>query len=478
MQKKLPSLEQNFSEWYQEVIEAAELADYGPVRGTMIIRPYAYALWEQIQKNLDEKIKEKGAENAYFPLFIPESFLKKEAQHVEGFSPELAVVTHAGGKELEEPLVVRPTSETIIYSSFAKWIKSWRDLPLKINQWANVVRWEMRTRLFLRTTEFLWQEGHTAHATLEGATEFAKEMQKMYVDFCKNYLAFSVFAGEKPESERFAGAAHTYTFEGMMQDGKALQMGTSHVLSQSFSRAFDILYQDKDGNIQTPVCTSWGSTTRFIGAIIMVHGDDRGLIMPPRIAPIQLVIVPIFKTDEEKEKVLAKAQELKKTLEKEGIRVKVDSDDRKTPGAKFYHWEVRGVPLRVEIGPRDLAQNHVVMTKRLHKDAKAPKQMVNFEQLVHHTKTALDELHDELYERAAAFQKKHTYEVDDFSILQKQLEEKSGFYKTPWCGSIECEQAFKNAKATIRCIVRDEKSQKCCVCKNSSKYIIIVAKAY
>ena len=362
---KLPDINKDFSEWYNEVVFKAELVDHGPVRGTMVIRPYGYEIWENIQKILDHRIKECGTKNASFPLLIPESFLKKEASHVEGFSPELAVVTHAGGKKLDEPLVVRPTSETIMHHMFAKWIKSWRDLPLKINQWASVVRWEMRSRPFLRTTEFLWQEGHTAHATKEDAVAEAEMMMNEFVNFAQQYLAIPVTVGNKSESERFAGADRTITFEAIMPDGKALQMGTSHLLSQNFAVAFDIKFQNKNGKEEYVHLTSWcGATTRLIGATVMMHGDQNGLILPPMIAPIQVVIVPILKADS-KEAVLNAAHKIKDSLTKDGIRVYIDDREEKSPGNKFFEWELKGVPLRIELGPKDLEKNMAILVNRL-----------------------------------------------------------------------------------------------------------------
>lgn len=340
---KLPDINLNFSDWYNEVVAKAELAEHGPVRGTMVIRPYGYEIWENIQKILDHKIKEAGVKNASFPLLIPESFLKKEAKHIEGFSPELAVVTHAGGKELDEPLVVRPTSETVIHYMFSKWIKSWRDLPLKINQWANVVRWELRPRPFLRTTEFLWQEGHTAHETKEGAEAEAEAAMDRYVDFVQKYLAIPVIVGDKSQSEKFAGADRTITYEAFMPDGRALQMGTSHILSQTFAEAFEIKFQNREGKEEHPYLTSWGATTRLIGATIMVHGDNKGLVLPPMIAPIQVVIVPILREDSKKE-VLEVAHAIKNSLLMDGVRVYIDDREERTPGNKFYEWELKGVP--------------------------------------------------------------------------------------------------------------------------------------
>ena len=349
-EKGLTPQSQDFSEWYLEVIQKAELADYGPVRGTIVVRPYGYAIWENIQQVLDRMFKETGHQNAYFPLFIPMSFLRKEAEHVEGFSPELAVVTHAGGEELEEPLAVRPTSETVIGYMWSKWIRSWRDLPQLLNQWGNVVRWEMRTRPFLRTSEFLWQEGHTAHATREEAEEEVRRMLSIYARLAREYAAIPVIEGLKTEKEKFAGAVYTTTIEALMKDGKALQAGTSHYLGENFARAFDIKFQDRDLQVKYVHTTSWGLSWRFIGAIIMTHGDDRGLVLPPRLAPIQVVIVPIYK-DESRERVLEAAQGLRQALQAKGLRVHLDDRDQHTPGYKFHEWELKGVPVRIELGP-------------------------------------------------------------------------------------------------------------------------------
>ena len=357
--KALTTRATDFSAWYNEIIARAELADYSPVRGCMVIRPNGYAIWENMQRALDRMFKDTGHKNAYFPLFIPQSFLAKEAEHVEGFAPELAVVTHGGGKELEEPLVIRPTSETIIYAMYAKWIQSYRDLPLLINQWANVVRWEMRTRLFLRTTEFLWQEGHTAHATEAEAEEETLRMLEVYRTFAEEWMAMPVLTGRKTESEKFAGALRTYCIEAMMQDKKALQAGTSHNLGQNFAKAFDVTFQTADGEQDHVWKTSWGVSTRLVGGLIMTHSDDPGLVCPPRLAQFQVVIVPIYKTDEERATVLEASQRMRKELAAAGIRVHVDAREGIKPGAKYYEWEGRGVPLRLEVGPRDVASKSV-----------------------------------------------------------------------------------------------------------------------
>lgn len=476
--KKLADINNDFAQWYQDILSEAELVDQSPVKGCFVLRPYAYSIWENIQKVLDKKIKQTGTQNAYFPLFIPESFLKKEAKHVEGFAPELAVVTHAGGKELEEPLVVRPTSETMIYYMFSRWIKSWRDLPLKINQWANVVRWEMRTRPFLRTTEFLWQEGHTAHVSREEAIEFAQSILNLYKDFVENYLAIPVIAGKKSDSERFAGADITMTIEGLMQDGKALQLCTSHVLAHSFSSSFEIQFQDKDNNLSSPYCTSWGATTRLIGALIMSHGDQNGLIMPPKIAPIQVVIVPIYKTEEDKNIVLTKASELAKKLEDKNISVYLDSNDQESPGAKFFKWETKGVPVRLEIGPKDIQNNQVVLVNRLEQDKAKKKTFVLINNLESGVTKLLEDIQQELFNKAKNRLEKSINKIEKLVDFAKKLEDNNGAYKVGWCGNPECEAKLKDHKASIRCLLETKENKTCFYCSKSSTTDIIVAKAY
>ena len=471
---KLPDIKKQFSEWYQEVIYLGEFADQSPVRGSIVIRPYGYAMWENIRDILDAKIKATGTQNASFPLLIPESFLKREAEHVEGFAPELAVVTHAGGKELEEPLVIRPTSETIIHYMFARWVNSWRDLPLKINQWANVVRWEMRPRAFLRTTEFFWQEGHTAHETREEAWEFTKRMLAEYVDLAENYLAIPVIAGTKSEQEKFPGAEKTLTFEGVMQDGKALQMGTSHLLSQSFALSFDIKFQDRTGALAHPFLTSWGATTRLIGAVVMVHGDQKGLVLPPKIAPIQLVIIPIFKAGESKDAVLHAAQAIEKSLSAQGIRVKIDLDDHKTPGAKFWHWELKGVPLRLELGPRDIAQNNAIIADRLG----LMKEAVSLDQVPTYVKDRLELIQKTMFERAKARQESQWHKAEKLKDFGPQLMADNGVYQTGWCQRPECEKELKQYQATIRCLLPDKTFAICFNCDRPSITDVIVAKSY
>lgn len=474
MSDKLPNIKTDFSDWYNEVIYQAELVDQSPVRGTMVIRPYGYAIWENIRDILDHKIKATGHQNAAFPLLIPESFLKREAEHVKGFSPELAVVTFAGGKQLDEPLVIRPTSETIIHYMFARWIKSWRDLPLKINQWANVVRWEMRTRPFLRTSEFFWQEGHTAHETLEEAEQEVQLMLNEYVDLAQNYLAIPVITGQKSESEKFAGAVATYTFEGIMQDGKALQMGTSHLISRSFAKAFEMQYQDRNGNMEYPYLTSWGATTRLIGALVMTHGDQKGLIIPPRVAPIQVIIVPILLGD--KAKILAAAQQVVTQLRANGsaLRVEIDADEAKTPGSKFYKWELKGVPLRIEIGPKDLEKNEVTLVSRLGDKTAVAMADVSAQTIM----SILDQIHNDLFERAEQRLQEQWHQGEFLEDFCADLKEQNGAYQSGWCGSETCEATLKEYQATIRCLLPDKTFAFCFFCKQRSVSDIIIAKAY
>ncbi len=468
--KGITTREEDYSQWYLDVIKEADLADYGPVRGTMVIKPNGYAIWENIQKILDEKFKETGVQNAYFPSLIPEGYLKREAEHVEGFAPECAVVTHAGGKKLEEALVVRPTSETIIYEMFSRWIKSYRDLPIIINQWVNVVRWEMRTRLFLRTSEFLWQEGHTAHATGEEAQERARLMQDIYADFLENILAIPVIKGIKSDSERFAGAETTYSIESMMQDGKALQAATSHVLADHFTKAFNIKFLDKDGVEKFVRATSWGISTRIIGAIIMAHSDDKGLVLPPNIAPIQVVITPVTQDD----LVLKKANELAFLLKQKNLKTHVDIRDLR-PGEKFFDWEKKGIPVRIEIGPKDIENKAVVVVRRDNGekvsviDSEAPEMVFDL----------IATIQEDLFEKALKFREENTKLVSNYDELKSQVEH--GFAKAYWCGDTECEKKInEETKATIRCIPFDEPKEtgKCIYCGKESKEIVIFAKAY
>jgi len=476
--QKLPTRAEDFSEWYNQLVLKAELADYAPVRGCMIVRPYGWALWENIQQQLDRRFKATGHVNAAFPLLIPQSFIEKEQSHVAGFSPELAVVTIGGGEKLEEPLVIRPTSETIIGHAYAKWIQSYRDLPVLINQWNSVVRWELRTKLFLRTLEFFWQEGHTAHATLEEAEAETRQMLDIYTDFAVNEAAVPVIPGRKSASERFAGADQTYSIEAMMGDGKALQSGTSHNLGQNFAKAFGIRYLDREGALQFCWTTSWGLSTRFIGAIIMVHGDDQGLILPPRIAPIQVVFVPIFKTDEEKALVLDAARKASAALVAAGIRVRTDERDGVSPGFKFNDWEMRGVPLRVEIGPKDVAKGTVVLARR-DKPGREGKSFVPQEGLAAAVTTALEEIQKALLERARAFRDAHTSEPKNYEEFQAAVE--TGFALAFWCGSADCEAKIKEqTKATMRCIPLDQPGGKgsCVLCGQPAAEKGIFGRAY
>jgi prolyl-tRNA synthetase len=474
--EKLPSRSENFSEWYNQVVLRAELADYAPVRGCMVVRPYGWSLWENIKAALDARFKATGHENAAFPLFIPMSFLEKEKEHVEGFSPELAVVTIGGGEKLEEPLVVRPTSETVIGYMYSKWIKSYRDLPVLINQWGNVVRWEMRTRLFLRTLEFYWQEGHTAHATSEEALEETLRMLDVYTDFALNEAAVPVIPGRKTESEKFAGAVDSYTIEAMMGDGRALQSGTSHFLGQNFARSFDIQYLDQNNQLQYAWTTSWGLSTRFVGAIIMTHGDDQGLILPPRLAPIQVVLVPIYRTDEEKAQVMPVVGRIEAELA--DFRLKVDDRQEVTPGFKFNDWELRGVPLRVEVGPKDVAKGTVALARR-DIPGREGKSFVPQENLNSRVADMLESIQAAMFERALAFRKAHTYEPEDLEGLRQAVQD--GWAYAWWCGSAECEAGIKEeTKATIRCIPFEQPggTGECIYCAGKATEKVYFARAY
>jgi len=469
---------EDYSRWYTEVVQMAELADYAPVKGCMVIRPYGYALWEAIREGLDRRFKATGHQNAYFPLFIPESFIKKEAEHVEGFAPELAVVTIGGGKELQEPLVVRPTSETIINSMFAKWIQSWRDLPMLINQWCNVVRWEMRTRLFLRTTEFLWQEGHTCHATAEEAEQEALRMLDVYEDFAVNDAAIPVIKGRKSDSEKFAGAVRSYTIEAMMGDKKALQSATSHFLGQNFARAFGTQFLDQNNELQYVWQTSWGLSTRMVGAVVMVHGDDQGLVLPPKLAPVQVVIVPIWKSDDEKARVLEAARSVQGELAVAGLRVRLDDREGLSPGFKFNDWEMRGVPVRVEIGPRDVEKAQVVLARR-DMPGKEGKSTVPRDGLAAHLAEMLGTIQNHLLERARRFRDENTFEVNAFAELAEAVEK--GFARAYWCGDAACEEKVKEeTKATTRCIPFDQPgvAGRCAICGREAKEVAVFGKAY
>jgi prolyl-tRNA synthetase len=479
-EKTLTTRAADFSAWYNELIFKAELADYSPVRGCMVIRPNGYAIWEQMQRALDGMFKETGHQNAYFPLFIPQSFLSREAEHVEGFAPETAVVTHGGGKELEEPLVIRPTSETIIYAMYAKWIQSYRDLPLLINQWANVVRWEMRTRLFLRTTEFLWQEGHTAHATEAEAEEEARRMLGVYRTFMDEWMAMPVVTGRKTDSERFAGALRTYSCEAMMQDNKALQAGTSHNLGQNFARAFEVTFQTATGDIDHVWNTSWGVSTRLVGALIMTHGDDNGLVCPPRLAQYQVVIVPIYRNDAERATVLQAADETRRGLHAAGVRVHVDARDGMKPGAKYYEWEGRGVPLRLEIGPRDVTAGSVMLARR----TGGKKEPLPTAGLADRIVAEMERMQRELLETARARREANTIRGVTKARFLDFVAQDGGFAYGGFCGRGECEAEIKEqTKATIR-VLPDEEFRSpetpttCMWCGRPSTSEAMWAKAY
>jgi len=477
---KLPSRNENFSEWYNQLVIKSELADYAPVRGCMVVRPYGWALWENIQQALDRRFKATGHVNAAFPLLIPMSFLEKEKEHVEGFSPELAVVTIGGGEQLEEPLIVRPTSETIIGYMYSKWIKSYRDLPVLINQWGNVVRWEMRTKLFLRTLEFYWQEGHTAHATAEEAEQETLQMLEIYRDFAVNEAAVPVIPGVKTDSEKFAGAVRSTTIEAMMGDKRALQSGTSHFLGQNFAKAFDIQYLDWNNELQHVWTTSWGLSTRFVGAIIMTHGDDQGLVLPPRLAPIQVVIVPIYRNDEEKSKVMPIVEKVRTELigDHRTLRVHLDARDEVTPGYKFNDWEMRGIPLRIEIGPKDVANNTVAIARR-DKPGKAGKSFITRDQIAAQAGEMLDLIQNALFDRAMAFRISNTHEPVDYAELRDIVQD--GWAYTWFCNRTECEDRIKaDTKATARCIPLEQPGGegKCISCGETASVKVYFARAY
>lgn len=448
------------AKWYTDTILQSELADYSPVKGCMVIRPYGYSLWENIQRALDQMIKDTGHQNAYFPLLIPESFLQKEKEHVEGFAPECAYVTHGGGKKLEERLVIRPTSETIINYMFAKWVQSWRDLPILINQWANVVRWEMRTRLFLRTTEFLWQEGHTAHASEKEAEEEAARMLEVYRDLAENWLALPVVTGQKTDNERFRGAVRTYCIEAMMRDGKALQAGTSHYLGQNFATAFNIQFQNQAGELEYAYQTSWGVSTRLVGAVVMGHGDEKGLILPPRIAPIQVVIVPIYKSDGDKERVVERCRKIVGELKAGGIRVHFDDRDQHTPGFKFNHWEQKGVPVRLNIGPKDCDKNVVEIARR---DNGEKIRDVSQDGIAATVTELLTKVQQAIFDRALAHRKANTVTVSSYSEFKETLKEKNCFIEAYFAGDNDDELKIKEeTKATVRAIPFDQQGEGTC----------------
>ncbi len=474
--KEITSKEKDFSQWYVDVVRKTELADYTTIKGCMVIRPYGYGLWENMQAGLDRRIKETGHKNAYFPLFIPESLLKKEAEHVKGFAPELAWVTEGGSQKLEERLAIRPTSEAIICSLYSKWVRSWRDLPILINQWVNIVRWEKVTRLFLRTTEFLWQEGHTAHKNeQEAEEETLKILNQVYRDYIENDLAIPVIVGRKTEKEKFAGALHTYTLEALMTDGKVLQAGTSHNLGQNFAKAFNIKYLDEDQQEKYVWQTSWGTTTRLIGALVMVHGDDRGLNLPPKVAPVQVIIIPIM-FDKTKKEVRNKAEDIITILKKD-FRVEIDGRDEYTPGWKFNEWEMKGVPLRLEIGPKDLAKGQVMVVRR----DTGEKMAVKEEKLIETVEKLLNDIQENLFNKAKSFLQKNIREVSDYNKFKEVIEKKRGLIKTYWCGNKDCEDKIKEeTKASIRCIPfeQEEASGKCIYCGKESSTLVYFARAY
>ena len=476
--ERLPLRSENFAEWYNQIVIRAELADYAPVRGCMVVRPYGWALWENIQDALDNRFRVTGHENAAFPMFIPKSFLEREKEHVEGFSPELAVVTIGGGEELEEPLVVRPTSETIIGHMYAKWIKSYRDLPVLINLWNSVVRWELRTKLFLRTTEFYWQEGHTAHATPEEAEAETLQMLDIYSDFAENEAAVPVVKGLKSDREKFAGALRSYTIEAMMGDLRALQAGTSHNLGENFAKAFNIRYTDEENQLKYCWTTSWGLSTRFIGAIIMVHGDDQGLILPPKLAPYQIVIVPIYRNDTQKAEVSEAADTLSAQLSQ--FRVKVDHREGVTPGFKFNDWEMRGVPLRIELGPKELASGMVALSRRDIRGREG-KQTIPQKGLEVSIVKTLQEIHSNLFQMAKQFREDNTHRVENFAEFKEVLQTMGGFLEVYWAGTNEDEDKIKEeTKATIRCfpLGRNEGHGKCFFTGKKTDRIAIFGRAY
>ncbi|MEG1548179.1 MAG: proline--tRNA ligase [Clostridia bacterium] len=470
----IASRAEDFPQWYTDVILKTDMVDYSDVKGCMVIKPYGYGVWELIQQQMDAKFKATGHKNAYFPLFIPESLLLKEAEHVEGFAPEVAWVTHGGNEKLAERLAIRPTSETVIGSMYSRWIQSYRDLPVLMNQWCNVVRWEKSTRPFLRTSEFLWQEGHTAHANFEEAQEETMRMLEIYREFAEKVMAIPVIVGRKSEKEKFAGAQATYTMEAMMQDGKALQMGTSHNLGDNFARGYDITYLSKEGKLEYCFTTSWGTSTRMIGGIIMVHGDDRGLVFPPRVAPIQAVILPIAM---HKEGVLEKAQELRVRLEAAGVRTELDDSDQ-SAGWKFNQWEMKGVPLRIEVGPKDIANNQVVVVRR----DNLQKQFVPMDGLEKSINDLLDDVQQGLFDKALAMRESKTVNATNFDQLAEGVQ--TGFVRAMWCGERECEEAIKaKTGATTRCMPfdtthRDELGDVCVHCGKPAKHMMYFAKAY
>ncbi|HUE77328.1 MAG TPA: proline--tRNA ligase [Longimicrobiales bacterium] len=498
-EKKLTPRSEDFSSWYNEVVLRAEMAEHSPVRGCMVIRPWGYALWENMQRALDDKFKATGHQNAYFPLFIPLSYIAREAKHVEGFAKEMALVTHTRliadpdgeglvpdpASKLEEPLVVRPTSETIIYDAYSRWVRSYRDLPILLNQWANVVRWEMRTRLFLRTSEFLWQEGHTAHATEAEAEQEALTILEVYRSFMEDWMAMPVITGRKSESEKFPGADHTYALEALMQDNRALQAGTSHNLGQNFSKQFDLKYQGESGDWEYAWNTSWGVSTRLVGGLIMTHGDDAGVVMPPKLAPYQVVVTPIWKNDDQRALVLEKAEQVANILRMEhALRVHIDRRDNMSPGAKFWDWERKGVPLRVEVGPKDVEKQQLVLARRVTAEGEDRKEFLSEAAALAAIPERLDDLQRTLLENARRRQTENTHRVSDYDEFGRMLEERGGFYFAGWCGSTGCEDRVKEeTRATIRVLPGEEfrsetPPERCLVCGGQALHEAVWARAY
>ncbi len=491
MGKGLPKRSEDYSQWYNELVKKADLAEHSPVRGCMIIKPYGFSIWEKMQSAIDGMFKATGHSNAYFPLFVPKSYLSREAAHVEGFAKECAVVTHYRLKNaedgsgvivdpearLEEELIIRPTSETVIWNTYKNWIQSYRDLPLLLNQWANVVRWEMRTRLFLRTAEFLWQEGHTAHATKQEAVDETLQMLDVYATFAEEWMAMPVIKGVKTENERFPGAVDTYCIEALMQDGKALQSGTSHFLGQNFARAFDVKFADREGNLEYVWGTSWGVSTRLMGALIMAHSDDEGLVLPPRLAPIQVVIVPIFKSEEQLQAVISKVTPVVEELRARGISVKLDDRDTNSPGWKFAEYEMKGVPVRLAVGPRDLENNTIEVARRDTKE----KNVVSMDGITGHVEKLLEDIQASIYQRALDYRSSRTTTVDDYATFKEVLDDKGGFVLAHWDGTSETEEKIKEeTKATIRCIPLDQEAEEgvCIYSGKPSKGRVVFARAY
>jgi prolyl-tRNA synthetase len=491
MAKEITSRKENYSQWYNDIVTKADLAENSPVRGCMVIKPYGFAIWEKMQAVLDKMFKDTGHSNAYFPLFIPKSFFSKEASHVEGFAKECAVVTHYRLKNdekdnsiivdpdarLEEELIVRPTSETIIWNTYKGWIQSYRDLPILVNQWANIVRWEMRTRLFLRTAEFLWQEGHTAHATKEEAIEETKQMINVYADFVENWMGVPVIKGTKTDAERFAGAIETYTIEALMQDGKALQSGTSHFLGQNFAKAFDVQFTDKNGKLDYVWATSWGVSTRLMGALIMAHSDDNGLVLPPKLAPTQIVIIPIYKKAEQLDQINEKANKLKKELQDKGYSVKYDDRDTQKPGWKFAEYEKKGVPVRLALGPRDIENNTIEIARR----DTLEKEVISLDNVHQKVDELIEDIQQGIYKKALRFREENTRKVDDYEEFKRIMENEGGFVWAHWDGTSETEEKIKNdTKATIRCMPMEDNNEEgeCMVTGKPSKQRVLFARAY